>query len=179
MESYIQITQINDFLFCPASLYFSRMFRDFNERTFHDKPQVVGKISHQAIEEGRYSTRKNVLQNTTVFSEKYGLCGKIDTFNIATGELVERKFCVKQIYLGFKYQLYAQMFCLQEMGYIVRKLAIYSKSDNKKYSLELPDFSEVENFEKLLQKIRTYSPDLNLNVDENKCNNCIYKPLCH
>ena len=38
-----------------------------------------------------------------------------------------------------KYQLYAQYFCLREMGYEVEKLKLYSLDDNKVYEIPLPN----------------------------------------
>lgn len=180
MEDYIQITKINDFIFCPKSLYFHGMFDEFEERTYHDKPQIVGKIAHETIEEGKYSTKKEILQAKYVFSEKYGLCGKIDTFDLKSGLLTERKYRVKQIYLGFKYQLYAQMYCLEEMGFKVKKMALYSLSDNKMHPIELPNEEERKEFEEMLVKMRHFNilkdPVI---INEEKCKMCIYKPLCH
>lgn len=42
-------------------------------------------------------------------------------------ELVERKYSVTKIYDGFRYQVYAQYFALQEMGDDVKSIKIYSK----------------------------------------------------
>jgi CRISPR-associated exonuclease Cas4 len=180
MESYIQITKLNDFIFCPKSLYFHGMFNDFEEKTYHDKPQIVGKIKHETIEEGKYSTKKNVLQATEVFSEKYGLCGKIDTFDLEKGVLTERKYRVKQVYLGFKYQLYAQMFCLEEMGHKVKKLALYSMSDNKMHQIDLPSKEEKREFEELVDRVKKFKVlKEKVEVSEEKCKMCIYKSLCH
>lgn len=116
MENYLQITKLNDFIFCPKSLYFHGLFENFGEETYHSTPQIVGKISHTPIEERKYSTSADILQGTTIFSEEYGLCGKIDIFDKKTGILTERKYKIKKVYDGFKYQLFAQMFCLEEIG---------------------------------------------------------------
>ena len=180
MEAYIQITQINDYTFCPKSLYFSGIFRDFDRKIFNEKPQVVGSIAHEKIDEGKYSTSKHVLQGSYVYSDKYQLCGKIDTFDIENGELVERKYQVKKIYDGFRYQLYAQMLCLEEMGYEVKKIAIYSKADNKKYRLKMPSEAQAVKFKSLLKEIHNFNIlDQREFADPIKCANCIYKPLCH
>ncbi len=180
MESYIQITKLNDFIFCPKSLYFHSLFENFEKETYHDTPQLAGKIAHSAIEEKKYSTRKEVLMAKEVFSDKLGLCGKIDIFDCEKGELIERKYRVKQIYLGFIYQLYAQMFCLEEMGYKVKKLAIYSSADNKKYPVKMPTKKEQEEFLKLIEKIKHFDIAKDkVEVNETKCQMCIYKPLCH
>ena len=157
MEDYITFTQINDFLFSPASLYLHSAFVDKAHTFYKEKAQVAGTIEHSAIEDGRYSTRKNVLQAKTVYCEKYKILGKIDTFDVDTGELVERKNKISKIYLGFIYQLWAQYFALREMGYNVRKLSLYSKTDNKKYSIKFPSKKDEKDFEKVLTEMRNFN----------------------
>lgn len=180
MEDYIQISKLNDFVFCPKSIYFHGIFESFSEKLYHDTPQTVGKIKHEIIENGKYSSLKRYLQGTEVFSEKYGLCGKIDIFDLKTGFLIERKYKIKKIYDGYRYQLYAQAFCLEELGHKVKGLLIHSLADNKRYKIPLPDQQEIKIFEKLLKEIRHFSiSNLRFKPDKNKCAMCIYKPLCH
>lgn len=53
MEPYIQISKINDFVYCPMSLYLHGMYEGFSQRAYHARPQVVGKINHEAIMSNR------------------------------------------------------------------------------------------------------------------------------
>jgi CRISPR-associated exonuclease Cas4 len=180
MEDYIQISKLNDFLFCPRSLYFHSLFESFDQKTYHDTPQTAGKISHEIIEEGKYSSLKKYLQGLEIFSDKYQLCGKIDIFDKENGILIERKYKVNKIYQGYIYQLYAQMFCLQEMGYQVNELLIHSLTDNKRYKIPLPQQEDIRKFENLIHEIRSF--DITKSHDfanPEKCARCIYKPLCH
>ncbi len=178
MESFIQISKLNDFVFCPYSVYLHSVYEKFSQKTYHSVPQTVGKICHENIEQGRYTTSKWVLQGIEIFSEKYGLIGKADIFDVRTGALVERKYKVKRIFDGYKFQLYAQMFCLEEMGYKVESLYIHSLSDNKRYEIGLPDAEEIDKFETLIEKIKNYRPGEKFRKNLNKCARCIYKPLC-
>ena len=75
----------------------------------------------------------------TVYSEKYNLLGKIDLYHIDKQSLIERKTKIKKIYDGQRFQIWAQMFCLEEMGYPVKKMQIYSLKDNKTYLIEHPE----------------------------------------
>ena len=179
MESYILITQLNDFIFCPRSIFFSGVYRNTTSTEFyHQAPQKIGQAVHAAVDEGRYSTKKNILSGITVYCEKYNLLGKIDIFNTDTGQLTERKYSVTAIYDGFRYQLYAQAFALQEMGYDVKSLRIYSVKDNKIYDIPLPDENECAKFDVLISKIRHFSLESPINPNPRKCANCIYNPLC-
>lgn len=168
-EEYITFTQINDFLYSPASLYMHGSFVDKASKSFKEVAQIAGSIEHEAIEEGRYSSHKNILQAKTVYCEKYKILGKIDTFNIETGELIERKNKVSALYRGLVYQVWAQYFALREMGYDVKKLFLYSKQDNKKYAIKKPDEKDEKEFADLLAKMRETSPSelLAFKVDEN------------
>jgi len=178
MESCIQISKLNDFVFCPYSVYLHSVYEKFSQKTYHSTFQTVGKICHENIEQGRYTTSKWVLQGIEIYSEKYGLIGKADIFDVRNGTLVERKYKVKKLFDGYKYQLYAQMFCLEEMGYKVESLNIQSLSDNKRHKIPLPNKEEVAKFESLIEEIRNYQPAGKIKKNLNKCFNCIYKPLC-
>jgi len=150
MEDYIQISKINDFVFCPYSIYLHSVYESFNQRTYHRAAQTVGKIAHEPVDRKTYTTSAHILQGMEVCCERLGIMGKIDTFNVKTGLLVERKYKVKKIFDGYRYQLYAQMFCLQEMGYKVKLLAVQSLADNKRYEISSPDKDETLKFEKLI-----------------------------
>ena len=179
METYLCITQLNDFILCPRSIYFHNIYQNnYSEETYHKTWQKKGQAAHKAIDEQQYSSRKDVLQGIEVYSEKYNLLGKIDVFDLSNGELTERKFSVTAIYDGFRYQVYAQYFALSEMGYKVKKLKIYSKKDNKSYSIPLPGLKELEEFENVLEDIKNFSLSDDFSQNPKKCLNCIYNPLC-
>jgi CRISPR-associated protein Cas4 len=179
METYLCITQLNDFVFCPRSIYFHNVYSEnFGTDIYHKTWQKEGQAAHKAVDEGKYSTRKNILQGMTVYSEKYNILGKIDIFNIDSGLLTERKNSVTAIYDGFRYQVYAQYFALSEMGYSVRRISIYSKKSNKSFPIELPGDNEIREFENLLEKIRTFSLEDKFTQNPRKCVNCIYNNLC-
>lgn len=179
MQDYIRISQINDFIFCPFSIYLHGIYENFSEKTYHATYQTRGKIKHESIDTRKYSTSKNILQSLEVYSEKYRLTGKIDTLDVQSGTLVERKNKIVKIYDGYRYQLYAQYFCLSEMGYAVKKLALYSLSDNKKYSISVPHDENVKEFEAVLNKLRSFNAQGRLSKNPQKCEKCIYNNLCN
>lgn len=173
------ITQINDFTFCPRSIYFHDIYRNsVGEEVYHAVPQKVGRASHEAIDEGHYSSRSDILSGAMVYSAQYGLMGRIDIFYIKTGLLVERKYSVSTVWPGFRYQLYAQGFALTEMGYTVQAMRIHSAKDNKNYDIQLPGEFEKKEFEKLLYRIRHFSLSDPFAVNPKKCRSCIYRELC-
>ena len=180
MESYIPISFLNDFIFCPRSIYFHQIYQGFESQIYHTDVQVKGQMAHLSIDRKKYSTRKDILQGLPVFSSKYSLCGRIDTFNIKTGILTERKRRVKQIYEGFVFQVYAQYYCLTEMGYRVKKISIYSITDNKNYFVPLPKENPGmdKKFKNLLERIHSFNLEEAFSPNGNKCKNCIYRHLC-
>jgi CRISPR-associated exonuclease Cas4 len=177
MESYIQISKINDFLYCPLSLYLHSSYEDFDPRGYHGVEQVAGKLVHENIENGTYSSAKRFAQGIDVYCEKYGIAGKIDIYDEKEKSLIERKNKIKNIYLGYEYQLYAEMFCMVEMGYKVNKLFLHSLSDNKRYPLDLPNEQEVLEFEETLVRIRSFTPKDIASHSCPHCQNNIYNPL--
>ncbi len=180
METYIKISYLNDFVFCPMSIYFHQLYGNRSKRLYHDLPQIEGRAAHEAIDNMHYSTRKNILQGADIYSEKYKLCGKIDIFNVDSGVLTERKKSISRIYDGYVYQLYAQYFCLNEMGYEIKKLRFYSSDDNKVYPVKKPeeDESMFKSFESTLAAISEFDMESYTPNNVAKCSNCIYEPLC-
>ena len=180
MESYIQISFLNDFIFCPRSIYFHSLYKNFDPEIYHEDTQVKGKIAHHTIDHKKYSTRKNILQGLMVYSDKYSLCGRIDVFNTKTETLTERKRKVIKIYDGFIFQIYAQYYCMLEMGYSVKNLFIYSLLDNKKYPIPLPskDSFMDKKFKKLIEEIHNFKLENSFHQNNKKCKKCIYKNLC-
>lgn len=179
MEHLWTMTQLNDFIFCPRSLYYSGIYRNTGSvEIYHQAPQLNGKAAHQAVDEVRYSSRKNILQGTTVYCEKYNLVGRIDTFDITSGVLTERKNSITAVYDGFRYQLYAQYFALTEMGYEVKQLRLYSSQDNIVYPVPIPSSSEINDFEHTLNCMEAWDPNRGFNPNPKKCRACIYSALC-
>lgn len=181
MFDYIPITYLNDFIFCPRSIYFHQLCEGENQMLYHRKEQTNGRLKHESIENKNYSTKKNILQGIYVYSEKYKLCGKIDLFDIGKGVLSERKARIKEIYDGYVFQLYAQYFSLIEMGYKVKKLSLYSYADNKVYNILLPceNIEMLKKFENTIFKINSFNFEINYSeINKQKCINCIYEPLC-
>ena len=179
-ENPIMISHLNDFIFCPVSIYFHGLDTDTDRMLYQTTAQINGTAAHEKVDNKKYTSRKNVLQSIFVYSEKYDLYGKIDLFDIATGVLTERKKKISAIYDGYKYQLYAQYYALTEMGYEVRKLQIHSFDDNKIYSVTLPQANSLETvkFESLLERMRKFSLDTFQQNSIAKCLKCIYEPLC-
>lgn len=179
MENYIQISKINDFIFCPKSLYLHSIYENFTNQLYHDIPQTAGKIVHESIDNAKYSTEKKYLQGISIYSNEFQICGKIDIFDKENNILIERKNKISRIYEGYRYQLYAQYFCLKEMGYKVKKMYLHSISDNKKYEISIPDSKEVEEFNKVLNQIINFNIEkCNIQKNTTKCKNCIYSNLC-
>lgn len=180
MESYIPISFLNDFIFCPRSIYFHQLYGSYEKMHYQGEDQIKGLQAHEAIDSKRYSTRKNLLQGLPVYSSKYKLHGKIDTFDKEKGILRERKKRVKTIYDGYVFQLYAQCHSLREMGYTVNKLVIYSMDTNKNYPILLPEENKSmqEAFEKLVHNLQSYNLKQSFQANPQKCARCIYSNLC-
>lgn len=181
MEPYITLSFLNDFIFCPRSIYFHQLYGGLNTDLYKQKPQITGEAAHGSIENKKYSTRKNVLQNIEVFSEKYNICGKIDVFDCETGKLTERKREIKTIYDGYVFQVYAQCHALREMGYTVREIVIHDMVHNKNHSIPLPeDAPEMQaKFERLIFDMNHFDiGNDNHEPNQAKCERCIYSQLC-
>jgi CRISPR-associated exonuclease Cas4 len=180
MEAYLKITYLNDFIFCPLSIYFHQLYGGLSEDLYYDTPQLDGKAAHSAIDEHRYSTHKNILQGVDVYSDEYLICGKIDIFDCESGLLTERKKHITTIYDGYVFQLYAQCLCLREMGYLVKTIRFYSSDDNKVYSVQLPEENDemFRRFKETISAMHNFDVDTFVPSNIKKCQTCIYNSFC-
>lgn len=181
MESYIPISNLNDFIFCPRSIYFHNLYGNYSVKNFHRSAQTRGRMAHESIEQQRYSTEKRYITALSVYSERFNIGGKIDIYDKDSKMLIERKRQIKTIYDGYRYQLYAQYFCMVEMNYPVKSLFFHSLLDNRRYPIDLPDQGKEKEFISLLQKIRSYDPynkSKEFKPNAAKCRECIYSELC-
>jgi CRISPR-associated protein Cas4 len=181
MESYIPISFLNDFIFCPRSIYFHQLYGHLRTELYQKKPQVAGTAAHAAIDEKRYSSEASILQGMEVYSTEYGLCGKIDMYDAKHGKLIERKRKIDVIYDGYVFQVFAQCHALREMGYSVNKIVIYDLVHNKNYPIMLPeeDPEMQSKFEHVVNSLHSFDLEAgNFVPNKAKCDNCIYSNLC-
>jgi len=150
-----------------------------DEMMYHATPQTRGKSAHKTIDKKTTSNRADDLLALPVYSEEFGLMGKIDIYKRNERKLIERKFQLKQIFQGQIYQLWAQMLCLREMGYEVEELAFYEMSTNKIFPVTMPTSEELLQFKRFIEHFRSYNPDETTStINPNKCRHCIYCNLC-
>ncbi len=180
MEELIRITLLNDFIYCPVSIYFHNLYGSMDTMIYQGSKQLDGKATHKTVDAQSASTSKNIVTGLDVFSEKYGLVGKIDYYDLGSRTLVERKKKIKTVYDGYIFQLYGQYFSMIEMGYKVDRLELYSMDDNKKYKVLLPedDSEMLLKFEKVIEDINAFDIEKFSQRNRDKCLNCIYEPAC-
>lgn len=177
-SDYILLSELNDFIFCPRSIYWHHIYGKYEKSLYQTTFQTRGSHIHDRVDKAKYSSRKDILQGIPVVSHKYGIIGKIDSYNAKTGILTERKKKISKIFKWYEWQLYGQYFCLTEMWYVVTGLQIYSYDDNKNYKIPLPNSEEEKNFQKILESFKNFSLEKNFQKNPEKCKNCIYKNLC-
>lgn len=181
MDDYILITQLNDFIFCPASIYFHNLYGSMDRILYQGTEQLNGTKAHEKVDTKQYSSAESILMGLDVFCEKYGLIGKIDIYDEKKKILRERKRQIKNIYDGYVFQLYAQYFALKEMEYAVEHLQLYSMVDNKIYKVLLPEQDSVmlEKFESVIAQMRSFKMEKGfVQTNPSKCERCIYEPAC-
>jgi len=180
MESYIPISFLNDFSFCPRSIYNHQLYKNYYAHNYKAAPQLWGSAAHDSIETKTYSNSNDWLISFDVFSTELKLCGKIDLYNKKTKTIRERKRTISRIYDGFYYQLYAQYFCLKEMGYRVSNLELYDLKKNKKHLLKLPEDNPVmcQKFYLILKQLQEFDLNALFIPEKAKCEACIYAQLC-
>jgi len=179
MEENIKISNLNDFIFCPRSIYFHNLYIQHDESIYKTIYQTKGTNSHKNIDAKKYSSKTDILTSVDIYNEELGIIGKIDIFDKTKGILTERKNKIKRLYDGYIFQLHAQYFCLIEMGFKVNEIRFHSLSDNKIYKIKLPSENEKNELKELIKKIKHFDiEDPNFTQNRKKCKMCIYKELC-
>lgn len=178
MQDYISISTLNDFIFCPYSIYLHNVYMGGYEDLVHATPQTQGKAAHESIDEKKYSSRKDEITALSVYSNELGIMGKIDIYKAKEKLLIERKYQLQNIYQGQIYQLWGQYFCMVEMGYEINKLAFYAISTNKMFTIDIPTTENKKELQDFIIRFKSYDPQSNIQLNINKCRHCIYCNLC-
>ena len=180
MEEIILISYLNDFIFCPVSIYFHKLYGNMQTSLYQRDYQINGKEAHKTIDNKIYSTKSDILQGIDVYTDEFKILGKIDIFDSKNWILTERKKKIVEIYDGYIFQVYAQYYALKEMGYIIKKIRLHSLDDNKTYNIKLPDEDIVmkEKFRNLIKEMHEFSFENFEQTNTKKCENCIYEPSC-
>lgn len=179
MTDYIPLSMLNDFIFCPYSIYLHNVYMETDEDLYKATPQTIGTITHHGIDSKQSSTRKVDIMAMPVYSDRLGICGKIDIYKADKYLLIERKNNLKRIFQGQLYQLWGQYFCMEEMGYVVDSIAFYEISTNKMMPVNLPDNERKQELEHFINTFRKFNPDDGcIDINPKKCIHCIYCNLC-
>lgn len=178
MDDYIAISTLNDFIFCPYSIYLHNVYMETDDGVNHALPQTRGRIAHETVDNKKTSNRSDELLALPIISERYGLTGKIDIYRGREKKLIERKYQLKNIYQGQIYQLWAQYLCMVEMGYDVESIAFYEISTNKMIPIALPTQEQLAQFEAFISTYRDFDPSSSIAVNRNKCLHCVYCSIC-
>ena len=67
-EQPLAISQLNDFIFCPVSIFFHSLETEENIMV-QDSFQLNGTAAHKHSDSATYSTEKGVLQGVSVYCE--------------------------------------------------------------------------------------------------------------
>jgi CRISPR-associated protein Cas4 len=149
-----------------------------DEDNYHATPQTRGKAAHQSIDSKTASTKRTDIMALSVCSNKLNIIGKIDLYHQDTQQLVERKYELRQIYQGQVYQLWAEYFCMIEMGYPIKSIAFYEISRNHMIPIDIPGEKEYNILKTFINHFRDFNPSIPIPINQNKCVHCVYCNLC-
>lgn len=183
METFLQITYLNDFVFCPYSIYLHQVFDNNAEDVYSAAPQQKGKAEHRDIDsfvdaDSSLSKKQEILKGIYVISTRLGVYGKIDTLFVTQKKLIEHKYNIIKLYKGYYYQLWAQFYALTEMGYEIEQLSFYSIKEQKEFPIPLPVDSDKTELLLHIRKIARFDFESEISINPQKCRHCIYSSLC-
>lgn len=67
VDETILITEFNDFIFCPVSIYFHKLYGNRDTITYQNVTQINGTNAHKNVDENTYSHKKNILTAMDVY----------------------------------------------------------------------------------------------------------------
>ena len=91
MTDYIPLSVLNDFVFCPYSIYLHQVYMEADEDVYKAAPQTRGTVAHEPVDRKTSSTRRGELLSLPVYSDTLGIAGKIDVYKTEGCRLIERK----------------------------------------------------------------------------------------
>ncbi|MDY5968816.1 MAG: type V CRISPR-associated protein Cas4 [Bacteroidales bacterium] len=177
-EDYILLSTLNDYSFCPYSIYLHNIYMETDEGLYHATPQTQGRLSHKVVDGKKSSTRKEDLMAMPVCCHELGIMGKIDIYKGREHHLIERKYQMKRIFQGQLYQVWGEYFCMKEMGYEVDRVSFYEISTNKMLTQRLPGVREWGELKSFIEKYKAFDPSETIETSAKKCAHCIYSALC-
>lgn len=71
MNNYIPLSTLNDFIFCPYSIYLHNVYMETADDIYKATPQTKGTITHQGVDKKKSSTRKSDIMSLPVYSNPY------------------------------------------------------------------------------------------------------------
>ena len=71
MNDYIPLSTLNDFIFCPYSIYLHNVYMETVDDIYKATPQTKGTIAHQGGDKKKSSTRKSDIMSLPVYSNPY------------------------------------------------------------------------------------------------------------
>lgn len=60
MDDVIIISNLNDFIFCPASIYFHKLYGREDNLMYQSSYQINGSKAHEAVDNARLSINQHV-----------------------------------------------------------------------------------------------------------------------
>lgn len=71
MEFFLPISYLNDFVFCPYSIYLLQVFDNSKEEVYSANPQQKGKSAHDIVDNTNLKKSKKILSGTDVLNFYY------------------------------------------------------------------------------------------------------------
>ncbi|MDD5977287.1 MAG: type V CRISPR-associated protein Cas4 [Bacteroidales bacterium] len=98
MNVNTSLTTLNDFIFCPYSIYLHKAYMETDEDIFKTIVQLSGTNAHKATNSKKGSSRSCDILSLPVCSNSLGLYGVIDLYRGNTATPIERKLRLNHIF---------------------------------------------------------------------------------
>lgn len=78
MIDMISISTLNDYIFCPYSIYLHQVYMDTDEDMYQAKPQTRGRNAHEPVDTKSTSSKKSIIESLPILSHELGIYGNVE-----------------------------------------------------------------------------------------------------
>ena len=186
-QIFLPLSFIAEYQYCPRSAFYLLI----DTPKYRDENYYIqsGRQAHQKVDDGYVASKssKKVESSVKVFSEKFGISGKVDILEFyKNGEIVpvELKRGQKRENETHQIQLALTALCLQEMFLQnIRKVAIIFTNDRQRQEIILTAelLEKAKNIAHTIhQKVRDEIIPYNFPMQKDqRCVGCCFNSLCY
>lgn len=180
----LSIFTISEYAYCPRSCFYY-LHHFYSKHTINNDfiQDGAGLHAKKLDFAQKWEKSEKLMANINLYSEKYGLVGKIDLIGKSANELypIECKRGKVRNYPNLKLQLILEAICIEEMFQLqIKKGYLYFFSSNRRERINI-SVKDKNDAKKLILTIKNNLNNITFfnKVNSNLCYSCSYNFYCN